>query len=258
MSGGSDTTGCYNCKNNNNTMYVGYMYGSTGSLASNRGYTNSAPIKKVTDSWYSKTLNVKTDATGNTYDAYVSRTAIYCNDRSGDSWTASGTMYYAAYKRLIVAKSPSYKCGNNASRSLFSDNNVADKFSSSTSKGGNGKLQYPIAQMTADEISYAGGKYQTNSQAWYYYNSSNGSAVGSDYWWTMSPYFFGNGSTAYVFSVIGSSNTGNLSNNFVSDAPPGVRPVLSLKSCVKYVSGNGSSNTPYEVTVDDTCVNLEN
>jgi len=83
--GGSNTTGMYN-STYNNTMYVGYMYGSTGSLASNRGYTNSAPIKTVTDNWYSKTLNLKTDSKGNTYDSYVSRTAIYCNDRSEDAY----------------------------------------------------------------------------------------------------------------------------------------------------------------------------
>jgi len=258
MAGGSNITGMYN-NTYNNTMYVGYMYGSEGSLASNRGNTTSAPIKTVTDSWYSKTLNIRADESGNTYDKYVSRTAIYCNDRSGDGWASSDEMYYAAYNRLIYANEPSYKCGNNASRSLFSDANVADKFSSSTTKGGNGLLEYPIAQITADEIAYAGGVYDTNSQAWYYYNSAGGSTVGSGMWWTMSPSFADGDNNASVFSVYGSGDPGYLDYWYVVGyTAPGVRPVLSLKSCVKYVSGNGSSATPYEVSIDSTCTSLEN
>jgi len=257
MSGGSNTTGMYN-NTYNNTMYVGYMYGSTGSLASNRGNTTSAPIKTVTDSWYSKTLNVKTDISKNIYDKYISRTAIYCNDRSGDNYSTSASVNYAAYKRIDSSKTPSYKCGNNTSRSLYSDANVADKFSASTTKGGNGQLQYPIAQITADEIAYAGGVYATyGSTAWYYYNSTGGSAVGSDYWWTMSPHNFGTGN-AYVFYVYGSGYLGGLNYDSVTFWQPGIRPVLSLKSCVKVTTGNGSSSTPYEVTIDSTCATAEN
>jgi len=257
MSGGSNITGIYN-ETYKNTMYVGYMYGTIGTLASNRTNTTSSPIKIQTDLWYSKTLNVKKDVSRNTYDKYVSKTAIYCNDRSGDEYTNSGTMYYSTKKRLEDAKSPSYKCGNNASKSLFSDNNVADKFSASTKSGGNGQLQYPIAQMTADEIAYIGGIYGYNALTWYYYNSANGSVVGDDYWWTMSPYYYFYGSNANVFFVYGSSSSGRLNFINVNRSFPGIRPVLSLKSCVKYVSGNGSSDIPYEVTIDSTCATAEN
>jgi len=231
--------------------YVGYMYGEEGSLESNRLNTISSPIKQKTDEWYSKTLNIKTDNSNNTYDKYVSRTAIYCNDRSGDAYLRGGEMYYAAYRILEDAKNPSYKCGNNAS-SLFGDNNVADKFSVSTTKGGNGQLTYPIAQITADEIAYVGGVYNTNAPAWYYYNSTGGSAVGSDYWWTMSP------SDASGTRVLYVGEKGTLNAYGINWLAPGVRPVLSLKSCVKYISGDGSSTTPYEVSVDSTCASLEN
>ena len=250
MSGGSNTTGMYN-STYGNTMYVGYMYGSTGSLANNRNNTTSAPIKTVTDNWYSKTINVKTDGTY-TYDKYVSQTAIYCNDRSGDAYSASGIMHYAAYRRLVDNKKPSYKCGNNPSGSLYGDNSNLDKFTKSTSTG-NGKLTYPIAQITADEIAFAGGKYGTNAPAWYYYNSAGGSAVGSDYWWTMSPYLFVRGNSANVFTVRGSSNPGYLVIWDVRNSHPGVRPVLSLKSCVSYESGNGSSSSPYTVSLNSAC-----
>jgi len=242
-----------------NSMYVGYMYGSTGSLENNRLNITSSPIKQVTDSWYSKTININEDAKGNKYDSYVSRTAIYCNDRSGESYVNSGTMYYAAYKRLIDEKSPSYKCGNNASRSLFVDADIADKFSTSTSSGGNGQLLYPIAQITADEIVYSGGRDGTNATTWYYYNTVNSSVVGNGMWWTMSPSSAVNSnSVSNVYSVRGSSVQGRLGGTSVYSTSPGIRPVLSLKSCVKYVTGDGSSTTPYEVKVDSACASLEN
>ena len=224
MSGGSNTTGMYN-STYNNTMYVGYMYGSTGSLANNRTNSTSAPIKTVTDNWYSKTINVKTDGTY-IFDKYVSQTAIYCNDRSGDGYSASGQMSYASSKRMSNKK-PSYKCGNNPSGVLYGDNSSADKFTKSTSTG-NGKLTYGVAQITADEIAFAGGRYGTNAPAWYYYNSAGGSAVGSDYWWTMSPYYFFSSGRASVFFVRGSGNPGYLDYARVGDTGPGVRPVLSL------------------------------
>ena len=36
-----------------------------------------------------------------------------------------------------------------------------------------------------------------------------------------------------------------------NDGP--VRPVISLKSCVTVKSGNGTSDTPYEVSIDNEC-----
>jgi len=163
-------------------------------------------------------------------------------------------MYYAAYKRLEESKIPSYKCGNNENRSLYSDANIADKFSASITNGGNGQLEYPIAQITADEIAYAGGKRGGYSSNWYFYNSINGDAVGSDYWWTMSPHSYS--SAEGMMFYIGLN--GNLSVGNIRHTDPGIRPVLSLKSCVKVTSGNGSSSTPYEVSIDSTCAAAEN
>jgi len=282
MSGGSNTTGCYNCTNYDNTMYVGYMYGTTGSLENNRLNTTSSPIKIKTDEWYSKTINAKTDTSGNTYDSYVSKTAIYCNDRSGNAYLKSGVMYYAAASRLnhndTTGKKPSYKCGYNSvggyinfvsstvtqywstkTIGMYSDADAADKFSVSTKSGGNGQLQYPIAQITADEISYAGGLHNSNAPTWYHYNSINGSAVGGDKWWTMSPYRMTTGSgKANVFDVFGENLPGYLRDDQVNNSSPGIRPVLSLKSCIKWINGNGSSTTPYEVSIDSTCALAEN
>ena len=216
----------------NDPMYVGYMYGTSGSQANNRtNQTNSSTIKGVIDTWYQNNLNTN-------YGKYISTTAIYCNDRSvtDGTYSVSSSFNYAAYTRLYTNKTPTYDC---------TDTN--DKFTVDTSTG-NGKLTYPIALMTADEVSFAGVVMYTNAPTWYYYNSAKGSSTGSTYWWLLSPYIWG-GSYASVFSVFGSSGPGALSNGYVIGTR-GVRPALSLKSCVKYSSGDGSASTPY--TIEET------
>ena len=205
----------------NDPMYVGYMYGTSGSLVNNRTNTTNSTIKTTIDNWYISNLEAKG------YTKYLSTTAIYCNDRTGD-----GT-YFGAYTRLNTNKTPTYDC---------TDTN--DKFTVDTSTG-NGKLTYPIALMTADEVSFAGGLWATNAPTWYYYNSANGSSTGSTWWWLLSPYRWSGGG-AYVFSVYGSSFPGYLDSYNVYSTG-GVRPAVSLKSCVKTSGGDGSASAPYTI-----------
>ena len=214
----------------NNPMYVGYMYGTSGSLVNNRTNTNNSTIKTTIDTWYTRNLEAKG------YTKYISTTAVYCNDRSnpaGGYNTGSTAFYYGGYTRLITNKAPTYDC---------TDTN--DKFTVDTSTG-NGKLTYPIALMTADEVSFAGGLWGTDAPTWYYYNSANGSSTGDTWWWLLSPGSWGGGS-AGVFNVGGSSDPGRLSVNFVNGTR-GVRPAVSLKSCVKTSGGDGSANAPYTI-----------
>ena len=104
---------------------------------------------------------------------------------------------------------------------------------------------------------YAGGFYGTNhGSAWYYYNAASRSATGSTYWWTMSPYYF-SGSRAYVFYVGGSAGLGYLGYNYVNYTL-GVRPVVSLKSCVSVTGGNGSVASPYTIGLKGSCATKDN
>ena len=209
----------------NNIAYVSYMYGSLGSIPNARtNQTNSSTIKTTIDNWYAKNMT--------SYTKYLSTTAVYCNDRS-----TSDNKYFGAYTRLDTNKTPTYDCEA-----------TEDKFTVDTSTG-NGKLTYPIALMTADEISFAGGVYGTNAPTLYYYNSANGSSTGDTWWWLLSPYDW-DGGYAYVFSVRGSSNPGYLSGGNVVDFTSGVRPAISLKSCIKYSTGDGSASAPY--TIEET------
>ena len=173
----------------------------------------------------------------------------------------SDTFDFAGYGRLIDRKSPSYKCGNNSSGSLLTGTNGAsnlDKFTASTSTG-NGKLTNPVALMTADEVVFAGGKFETNAPAYYYYNASGGN-VSEREWWTMTPAYYLVGDYPSMFAVNGYTNApGSLNERYVHDHNYVIRPVLSLKSCVKWKSGDGTSDNPYEVdTLDSTCEGLEN
>ena len=205
----------------NNIAYVSYMYGNLGSVANARENTTDSTIKTIIDNWYKDNLNTN-------YGKYLSTTAVYCNDRS-----TSDNAYFGAYTRLITNKTPSYDCAA-----------TEDKFTVDTSTG-NGKLTYPIALMTADEVSFVGGLYLTSAPTWYYYNSANGSSTGSTDWWLLSPIYW-DGGFAFVFFVLGSSSPGYLLNFNVNNTS-GVRPVISLKSCIKYSTGNGSASDPYTI-----------
>ena len=125
---------------------------------------------------------------------------------------------------------PSYNCTD--IRDAFSVDNTS------------AKLDYPISLMTADEIAFAGGvafKTMNTPYAWFISNSV-GTQV-STYWWSLSPVDW-RGSYADVWRW--TSGDAYLSGNFVYGTLA-VRPVISLKSCIKYSTGNGTPETPYEI-----------
>ena len=219
------------------------MYGTTGTLENNTTNENSSNVKKVIDNWYNENIL-------NNYDKYVSKTTIYCNDRSISSGTYSSRPHFGAYSRLFSNKAPTYKCGGNTSDGLFeSTQAIADKFSASTSGGGNGQLTYPIALMTADELSFAGGiNSKTDvSLVWFGLNSLNEMFANNSAWWTMSPMNY-LGATRNIFTVTRYSIA-----YMTSWANTKIRPVISLNACAKIKSGNGTPESPYEIDYNKSC-----
>ena len=214
----------------NDIAYVSYMFGSTGSISNARENTDNSTIKTTIDNWYTSNLEAKG------YTKYLSRTAVYCNDRT--STISGGWTYFGANTRLDTNKTPTYDCTT-----------TEDKFTVDNSTG-NGKLTYPIALMTADEISYAGGVFVKNAETWYYLNSANGSSTGSTHWWLLSPSHW-DGVNASVVRVYGLGVPGYLGNQDVYNAN-GVRPAISLKSCTLYSTGNGSASDPYTIKETET------
>ena len=238
--------------NNSDPMYVGYMYGTSGSLENNRTNRNDSTVKTYIDTWYQNNLLTN-------YDKYISKSAIYCNDRSvpDNNYSISSEFIYGSALRVAVG-APSYKCGANTSDGLFeSTQAVADKFSASTEGGGNGQLKYPIALMTGDEMAFAGGyngsKKSDDPYPWHISNR--------DGKWRYIPFYSLSPGTNSQLVFMGANlppasiefDADIGSFNSISGEEFGVVPVISLSSCVK-VTGTGTADDPYVVDEEgSTC-----
>ena len=213
----------------NDPMYVGYKYGTTGSLENNRLNTNDSTIKTYIDNWYKNNLTA--------YTKYLSKDAVYCNDRnlaSEHGYSTTDSFRYYSLERIRTNKQPTYNCIN--MRDAFSVNNTS------------AKLDYPVGLMTIDELSYAGGqagKSLTAPYAWYYTNANGESSYGSAAFWALSPLDWSD-SFSGVWNVIGSVNPGHLRYSHVFGSLA-VRPSVSLLSCNLISRGNGSPENPYIV-----------
>ena len=215
----------------NDPMYVGYKYGTTGSLENNRLNTKDSTIKAFIDSWYQSNLS------DYGYGRYIDSYPVYCNDRnlaSGETYSKTSNFDYASWERINTNKQPTYACTNSS-----------DAFSVHYKSA---DLDDPIGLMTIDELSYAGGQSATNLTApyvWYYTNANGESITGSLSSWSLSPSCW-DGSNSFVWSWGGSDNPGYLSSNRV-DRSLAVRPVISLSSCNLISRGDGSPENPYEI-----------
>jgi len=164
---------------------------------------------------------------------------VWCNDRSITTYnditgTGAGTSgtYYGAYGRV------GYYAGDNIQPSLECTNQN-DRFTvNETMEGrvnGNGALTYPVALLTADELTLAGQGYPGYSTTNYLHTGQS--------WWSLSPYHFLGGHT-YGFVV---SFYGSLLYN-LGDYSYGVRPSVSLLLGTEISkNGDGSVNSPFVV-----------
>ena len=213
----------------NSPKYVGYKYGEDDStLDGIRENTTDSTIKTYVDTWYQNNLT--------NYTKYLSTSAVYCNDRSitNGAYSTSSAFDYAPYTRDYTTFTAAYDC-----------NDIRDAFSVDNKSA---KLDYPIGLMTADEIIYIGiydtEVSRTPTKPWFNSNSRLGVYCSAYGFWGMSPYsWHGNAKAAFLPS------TGNIYNAAVS-VTGNVRPVVSLKSCVKYASGDGTAENPY--TIEET------
>ena len=217
-------------QNYDSPKYVGYKYGEDTSLDTIRNNTTDSTIKTTIDTWYQNNLT--------NYTKYLSTSAVYCNDRSegtGQTYSASADFNFAPYYRMDydtdgAKANPSYNCTN-----------IKDAFSVDNTSA---KLDYPVSLMTADEIAFAGGvafQNMSTPYAWFISNSA-GTQVSTD-WWSLSPVYW-DGSVAIVWYWY--SGYAYLNDSIVNIADA-VRPAISLKSCIKYSTGNGTYETPYEI-----------
>ena len=227
--------------NGDDTAYVGYMYGTAGAstYAVAHSNTNNSTIKTLIDNWY------KTNIVDKGFSNYVAD-AIYCNDRSlvpttdtnvntifsnttGEDNTGLGygsnATAYGSFKRNYVEHTPSLKCPNNN-----------DKFT--TENIGNSKLTYPVALITTDEVSLAGG-LTMDSETGNYVMNLDYYLYNGNYYWTMTPWAFVGGA-AYVDFVDDFGYFDIVNNTYAA------RAVISLNSNALSV-GSGTMTDPFVV-----------
>ena len=184
--------------------------------------TIDSTIKQKIDQWYEKHLI--------NYFSYLAD-ETFCNDRSveyGSGYKIDDDTFYNAYKRNAKSLTPSLKCSQ-----------ISDQFKISNERA---KLDYPIALITADEVTFAGGRSYNDSyfpnNGYYLFNNGN--------YWTMSPSVYGkNYSTNHLYNVVIHSSLHPW--NKEAGSVYGIRPVINLRSNAKITKGDGSVLNPFVV-----------
>ncbi len=158
------------------------------------------------------------------YTNYLEDT-VWCNDRSiandgAHGWYLNGGSFLEWLE---------FNSKINTNHLICSNKN--DRFTVNKETG-NGALRYPVGLITRQEQSLA-------------YNGNSPLVSGKSYW-ILSPVDFSyNG---FVYSV--SSHGNFFEYNNLLDTTLGVRPSISLRTGIEYMSGDGSSDTLYIIDMD--------
>ena len=224
-------TSVFNTFTNDDPMYVGYMYGTSGSLETNRLNTNSSTMKTYIENWYKNNLL--------NYSNYISKSAVYCGDRniaSGYSYTTDNTlMTFASWSKMYDSQLVSYNCPD-----------ISDSYSATNNSA---KLTYPIALLTYDEAIFAGFA-SWNSSKNYLFNNADGNSSLENCWWRLLSPDEWNGSKSYTMNISGYTYGDYVAKAVGMSGTPDanyVRPAISLSSDTLWYSGDGSPERPYEI-----------
>ena len=191
---------------------VGFTYTLDAQRPNEEKEEKDSTVKEILDNWY------ETNISKRGLDDKITSIPGFCNDRdiaNKDSWSLDDkAFYYNAWERLQTQKIPILKCNND--RDLY---------------------KVKIGLITADEVSMAGGVWNTENSSYYLH-------IGNSFW-TMTPCRFTLSSTYKLSLVFYLGSDGSLNNNGVN-ASRGIRPVINLASDV-VLSGTGTASDPYIV-----------
>ncbi len=224
----------------NNNAYVGYWY-QEGVL---RGLQTPSNAYTELNNWFINS-NIKE---GSSYFNLIDPNAGFCGDRqpsssqttiNGSGGTGTTLTYYGSYVRVrpggptptatSTAVTPTLNCASNDDLYTYTGAKTGQ---------GNHKLANPVGLITADEVSYAGVVYNTNSSGNYLDTDIN--------YWTMSPSWFDDSkSQARVYYMNGTSDD-CLFAAYAGNTALGIRPVINLRADVT-LSGDGTISNPYKV-----------
>ena len=191
---------------------VGFTYTLDAQRPNEEKEEKDSTVKEILDNWYVTNISERG------LDDKITSIPGFCNDRdiaNKDSWSLDDkAIYYNAWERLQTQKIPILKCNND--RDLY---------------------KVKIGLITADEVSMAGGVWNTENSSYYLH-------IGNSFW-TMTPCRFTLSSTYKLSLVFYLGSDGSLNNNGVN-ASRGIRPVINLASDVT-LSGTGTASDPYIV-----------
>lgn len=209
----------------NMAYYIELRSGETIEIAKKKMFSNDndSEIKKVIDNWYENNMIE--------YAKYLEDT-VWCNDRSlffgtlvGKDSTGSSFNYFSASCRV------EHVLGTKEMPSTFCLN-IDDSFTVSQDNG-NGKLKYPVALLTADEVNMAGVCGVANCIRQYTFLAINKN------FWTMSPMIDGQ---------MYSTNGYGISSLSLSSSTSGVRPSISLAPGARVSEGDGTVYDPFVIS----------
>ena len=246
--------------------YIGFMYGTPNSntYAQTHANINKSVILQKLEAWYKAKLTAYTDKLTDT---------IWCNDKStvkdvtinqGESENGvlnkqsvvfPGLGYkqeltlYGAGNRLFHLSQSREKFSSAMGPSLIcpkdNDGGKLSKFTVDDTKNGNGKLDYKIGLLTADEMvlagmtaypTYVNNNYDNASVTSYLRSNAN-----YDYW-TLSPIAF-DGDGALVWRAGGDGRL----DGYGVDISHALRPSIALKSDTTISGGNGTASSPFVI-----------
>lgn len=210
------------------TAGTSMFYTTSSKTVNNTNYASST-IKTYLENWY--TSNIQT------YENYIDKNAIFWSDRTYSSETTTQRFYNG--RNRILSKTPT---------PTLVPVSTNDMFSVSGASKGNGLLAKSIGLITADEVVFAGGSYNSSASPAYYSNEAYylytdlGSLKVYGIW-TMTPNWWNKNENTYSTMIVSKPQA------VLYYEPPGisarsVRPVINLKSTVLF-SGVGTQSDPY-------------
>ena len=233
---GSTYKSVFNLRGSDNA-YVGFKYGTLGSrtYSATHANTHKSTILTNLETWYNNNLTA--------YESVIDDT-VWCNDKTNVTDTTYNPMNYKNVNGLGFGTNETYY---GATQRLVSASKSAGGTGPSLKCNGElSKITSEVGLITADELAFAGYAYGKNNTTTYL--QENATATYNTWWWSLSPYTF-NSYNAYVWSVGGSA--GSFDGNFdgsSGNSSSAVRPSISLISTT-YVTGNGSSEHPYTISM---------
>ena len=196
-----------------------------GTFTKNLGMGTRSEIATYLEDWYMKNLR--------SYDSYIAN-AKYCNDTSVYTELDNG-IYFNPNERLISGK-PSLKCPD-----------PLDTSGELQTYGGVYELD--IGLINIDELIMAG--YPNMPSYGDAFGLTEENFLYRNYdWWTMTM----DSSTQLfqtrndLFPRINVANKVRIFSNVLTSDKYYVVPVINLKSDTKFTSGNGTVNSPYEIS----------